>query len=32
MARVAVPPLWLRLWRGGCGVSMRVEARMLRGL
>ncbi|RKJ99219.1 hypothetical protein CE154_005620 [Alicycliphilus denitrificans] len=25
-------PLWLRLWRGGCGVSMGVEAPMLRGL
>ena len=38
MARVAVwlfgclPPLWLRLRRGGCGVSMRVGARMLREL
>ncbi|TXJ04834.1 MAG: hypothetical protein E6Q29_14145 [Alicycliphilus sp.] len=25
----AVHPLWLRLGRGACGVSMRVEARML---
>jgi len=38
MARVAVrlfgcpTPCWLRLRRGGCGVSMRVEALMPRGL